>query len=138
MAIDLKRILHRTTAGKRLRRSQVFRPSWFYYLMQDPFWVWCEYFAPRDRRVDESTRYDRFRMQLGVDREDRYVREEFPEAYEVKSRWGLPALQETIRAMLRGEPAIHGAALWLLGESIYGKADLLVRCDEHPSDLGDY
>jgi len=138
MAIDLQNILNRATAGKRLRRSRVFRPSWFYCLTRDPFWLWCEYFAPKEKRFDETTRYDRYRMQQGVEWEDRYVRERFPNAYEVTSRWGLPALQETIQAMIRGEPAIHGAALWLLGESVYGKADVLVRSDEHASDLGEY
>ena len=28
--------------------------------------------------------------------------------------------------------------LWLLPADVYGKADLLVRCDDHPSDLGNY
>jgi len=138
MAADHQTILNRAILGKRLRRSRVFRPSWFYYLTQDPFWVWCEYFAPKSKRVDETTRYDRFRMRLGVDREDRYVDEKFPNAYVVKSRWGMPALQETIRAMIRGELAIHGASLWLLGKNVYGKADVLVRSDKHASDLGGY
>ncbi len=40
-------------------------------------------------------------------------------AYVVRAKWGEQALRETIEAMLRGELAIHGAALWLLGEDVY-------------------
>ncbi len=51
---------------------------------------------------------------------------------------GLGALQETIGAMLVSESMMHGGALWLLGEDIYGKSDVLVCCDDHPSDFGDF
>jgi hypothetical protein len=77
-------------------------------------------------------------MQQGNVWEDQYVDENFPNAYQVESRWGLEAVRETIGAMLRGESTIHGGALWLLGEDVYGKSDVLVRCDDHPSDLGDF
>ncbi len=107
-------------------------------MIEDPFWIWCEYHAPGHERVDETTLFNRHLMQLGNDWEDQYVDENFPDAYKVESRWGVEAVRETAGAMLRGEPAIHGGALWLLGEDVYGKSDVLVRCDDHPSDLGDF
>ena len=110
----------------------------FYSMIKDPFWIWCEYHAPEHERVDEDTLFDRHRMQQGNVWEDEYVEESFPDAYKVESRWGLEAVRETIDAMLAGESAIHGGALWLLSEDVYGKSDILVRCDTHPSDLGDF
>ena len=138
VAVSFETILKRATAGKPLQRSRLFKPSWFYFMTQDPFWVWCEYYAPKSCRVDETSRFDRYRMEGGVSWENQYVAQQFPTAYQVQGHWGMPALQETVRAMLRGEPAIHGAALWLLGHDVYGQADVLVRCDQHPSDLGNF
>jgi uncharacterized protein len=135
---DLETILERATSGRPLDKARVFRPSWFYPMIEDPFWIWCEYHAPEHERVDETTPFDQHRMQLGNLWEDRYVAENFPNAHEVGARWGLGAVRETIGAMLRGESAIHGGALWLLGEDVYGKSDVLVRCDDRPSDLGDF
>ncbi len=68
----------------------------------------------------------------------RYIARQLPDAYRVQAKWTDGALQETLEAMLRGERAIQGAALWLLSEDVYGKADLLVRSDDAPSDLGDF
>jgi uncharacterized protein len=135
---SLEKLLQRATSGKKLEKHRVFRPSWLYNMLEDPFWVWCEYHAPASERVDETTPFDQYRMDQGNLWEARYVAREFPRAYAVKSRWGLPALRETLEAMLRGEAAIHGGALWLLGEDVYGKSDLLVRSDAHASELGDY
>ncbi|MBW2541011.1 MAG: TM0106 family RecB-like putative nuclease [Deltaproteobacteria bacterium] len=138
MTADLEIILQRATSGLALDEGRIFRPSWFYSMLRDSFWIWCHYHAPDCERVDETTLYDRHRMQQGNVWEGRYVAENFPAAYEVESRWGLEAVRETIGAMLAGESIIHGGALWLLGEDVYGKADVLVRCDGHASDLGDF
>ena len=104
----------------------------FYSMLKDPFSIWCEYHAPEHERVDEATLFDRHRMQMGNEWEDRYVANNFPNAHVIKSQWGEDALRETLMAMLHGDSAISGGALWLLGEEIYGKADILVRCDDHP------
>jgi uncharacterized protein len=138
VAADLETILERAMSGLSLDATRIFRPSWFYSMIEDPFWIWCQYHAPAHERVDETTLIDQYRMQLGNDWEDQYVAENFPDAYVVESRWGPQAVRETAGAMLRGESAIHGGALWLLGEDVYGKSDLLIRCDDHPSDLGDF
>jgi predicted RecB family nuclease len=138
VAADLAAIMKRAISGQKLDKSRIFRPSSFYSLIEDPFWIWCEYHAPEHERVDETTLFDRYWMQLGNLWEERYVAENFPGAYAVESPWGTQAVRETLDAMLRGESAIHGGALWLLGEDVYGKSDILTRCDDHPSDLGDF
>jgi len=138
VSIDLPTLLMRATSGKQLDKSRLFRPSWFYSMIDDPFWVWCEYHAPADERIDETTVFDQYLMQQGNIWEYLYVRGTFPDAYVVRANWGEESLRETLEAMLRGESAIHNAAMWLLGEDVYGKADLLVRSDDHPSDLGSF
>ncbi len=134
----LSNLLERATGGRDLANCNLFRPSWFYNMLEDPFWLWCEYHALPSERVDETTAYDRHRMEQGNIWEDRYVSAIFPEAYRVESPWGVTALDETLQAMMRGESVIQGGALWLLSEEVYGKADVLVRCDNHPSELGNY
>ena len=124
MTSDLETILERATSGKQLDKARIFRPTWFYSLIEDPFWIWCQYHAPADESVDETTPFDQHRMQQGNVWEDQYLKANFPDAYKVESRWGLEAVRETITAMLAGESAIHGGALWLLGEDIYS----VLRC----------
>ena len=138
MAVDIPTLLQRATAGQPLQPERLFRPSWFYFLDHDPFWLWCHYHGPACERFDETTRFDEFRMNLGNEWERDYIAQQFPDAYRVQARWTDGALQETLEAMLRGERAIQGAALWLLGEEVYGKADVLVRSDDATSDLGDF
>lgn len=136
--VNADTILRRAIAGQTADFSRLFRPFWLYYLHDDPFWIWCEYHAPDEQRVDETTLYDQYRRRMGEEWERRYIAENFPNAYEVTARWRVPALRETAEAMVRGNAAIHGAALGLFGEEVFGKADLLVRSDDRPSDLGDY
>lgn len=135
--LTLEELLQRATGGRRFNRHALFRPSLSYYLLKDPFWVWCEYHAPKQEAVDEMTRYDELRMQLGVEYEQRWVKWNYPNAVAIES-FGFAALKNTFRAMLDGAPAIYQPQLWDLRQETYGKADLLVRDDSAPSDLGPY
>ena len=121
MAITLEELLGRATAGRELNSVEPFRPSWFYNLLEDPFWIWCHYHAPAAEKLDETTLFDRYRMAQGVVWEEQYVAARFPGAFRIEASWGVEALRETLAAMLRGERVIHGGALWRLGDEIYGK-----------------
>ncbi len=138
MPVNLETILERATSGQNLEEARIFRPSWFYSMSKDPFWVWCQHHAPVHERLNEETLFDRYLTEQGSVWEDQYVEATFPDAYKVEARWGLEGLRQTVSAMLAGESAVRGGALWLLGEDVYGEADVLVRCDDHPSDLGDF
>lgn len=59
----LETLLQRATAGQKFNRHNLFRPSLSYYLLKDPFWLWCQYHAPKNAAVDETTRYEKLRMQ---------------------------------------------------------------------------
>lgn len=138
MTVSLRELINRATGGRRLEVGRLFRPSQLYGLLQDPFGAWCDFHAPPEESVDETTSLDRERMDRGIDWENQYVAQRYPSAYRVREPWGEPALHVTLSAMIRGERAIHGASLWLLPQDVYGQADLLIRCDEAPSDLGPY
>ncbi|MGH7888033.1 MAG: TM0106 family RecB-like putative nuclease [Candidatus Binatia bacterium] len=136
--ITLEQLIQRATAGKKFNRHTLFRPSLSYYLVKDPFWLWCEHHAPKSAAVDETTRYEELRMQQGVEYERRWVQAHYPNALEIKPSFGFAALKNTLRAMLDGAPAIYQPQLWDLARETYGKGDLLLRDDGAPSDLGPF
>lgn len=131
-------LVRRATGGRKLNRHKLFRPSLAYYLVKDPFWIWCHYHAPKNEAVDESTRYEEFRMRRGIEYEQAWVKANYPNAVRIEPEFGYHALKNTFHAMLQGATAIYQPQLWDLERETYGKADLLVRDDRQPSDLGPF
>ena len=107
-------------------------------MLRDPFWVWCQYHAPKAEAVNEVGRYEQMRYRRGVEHEDAWVSGRYPDALAIRPDFGHAALVRTLRAMLEGVPAIHQPQLWDLGRDVCGRGDLLVRDDSHGSDLGPY
>ncbi|HYT55331.1 MAG TPA: TM0106 family RecB-like putative nuclease [Verrucomicrobiae bacterium] len=136
--ISLEGLIQRATSGRKFNRHELFRPSLSYYLLKDPFWLWCEHHAPQQEAVDETTRYDELRMQQGVEYEQHWVKRHYPNAVAIEPSFGFEALKNTFRAMLDGAPAIYQPHLWDLGQDTYGKGDLLIRDDSSASDLGPF
>ncbi|MEE8510268.1 MAG: hypothetical protein V3S57_04420, partial [candidate division NC10 bacterium] len=136
--VTVEELIQRATGGLKLDRQSIFRPSLVYKVLKDPFWVWCEYHAPRAEAVDETSRYDEMRFQLGSEHEAAWVSEHYPDALEITPDFGFEALKNTMRAMLDGVSAIYQPQLWDLAGGTYGRGDLLVRSDARKSDLGPY
>ena len=136
--VNLETLLQRAIAGQKFNRHNLFRPSLSYYLLKDPFWLWCQHHAPKNAAVDETTRYEKLRMQQGVEYEQRWVKSHYPNAVEIKPGFGFAALKNTCDTLLAGAPAIYQPQLWDLAQATYGKGDLLVRDDSAPSDLGPF
>jgi len=134
--ISVEELIQRAIGGRKFNRHTLFRPSLAYYLLKDPFWIWCEYHAPKDEAVDETASYDELRMQQGIEYEEAWVKASFPDAVKIEPGFGFEALKNTFRAMLQGAPAIYQPQLWDLRRDVYGKADLLLRDDSAKSDLG--
>lgn len=134
----LEELIQRATSGQMLDRPRLFRPSLVYQVLHDPFWIWCEYHAPRSEAVEETRRYDEIRQQRGIEHERAWVRKHYPYAVWVTADAGFAALRQTLQMMLEGVGAIYQPELWDLGGGSYGKADLLVRNDSRGSDLGPY
>ena len=131
-------LIQRATGGRKLDRQSIFRPSQVYKVLRDPFWIWCQYHAPPSEAVDETSRYDEMRFQLGSEHEEAWVSQHYPDAFKITPDFGFEALKNTMRAMLDGVSAIYQPHLWDLGGETYGKGDLLVREDSRESDLGPY
>ena len=136
--LTVEDLVQRATGGRNFNRHALLRPSLTYYLLKDPFWAWCEYHAPKEEAVDETTRYDDLRMHRGVAHEEQWVAANFPDAVKIEPGFGFDALKNTFRAMLNGAPAIYQPQLWDLERESYGKGDLLVRDDTAASDFGPY
>lgn len=136
--IDLQTLLDWTTNRQADVRPSVFRASDFYQLINDPFWIWCQLHGPKEEAVIEPNRHDELRIKRGVEFEKQWVKENYPEAIEVIPAQGLASLRKTLELMLDGVAVIYQPQLWVLGEGLCGKCDLLIRNDSQPSELGDY
>ena len=129
-------VVRRATAGKKLDKKVAFKPSLAYAVLHNAYGVWCDLHAPRGEAVDETSQYERLRMDWGSDHERNWVEEHYPDALEITPRWGLEAVKATARAMCDGVRVIYQPQLWSLGDGLHGLGDLLVRHDDAPSDLG--
>ena len=134
----LRALLDRATSGERIHRRSRYSPSLVDKVLRDPFWIWCQFHAPRSEAVNEVGRYEQMRYRRGAEHEDAWVAAHYPDALAIRPDFGHEALVRTLRAMLEGVPAIHQPQLWDLGRDVYGRGDLLVRDDSHASDLGPY
>lgn len=136
MTVD--ELVQRATKGRKFNRHLLFRPSLVYQILHDPFWIWCEHHAPKNEAVNETTRYDEMRFQRGLEFEQAWLRENYPDAIKIEPDFGFEALRNTFQAMIQRAAAIYQPQLWDLGRESYGKGDLLIRDDSRRSDLGPY
>ena len=136
--INIDGLIKRAIGNKNIDSSKLFRPSDFYKLLYDPFWIWCRFHAPEKEKKEEIDRHRDLLMQKGVDFEERWLRKNYPQAREVKASYGIEAIKETLNLMIEGVDVIYQPHLSLLEKDIYGKGDLLVKSKQASSDLGDY
>ena len=133
----INKFLKRATGGKVPNPKTMLKPSLLFRLLKDPYGVYLDYHGPQEEALDETTRYDRIRMKGGESFENEWVRENYPGAVHIAD-YGLDGLRQTVEALCLGVPAIHHPQLWALSHDTYGQGDLLVRCDDAPSDLGPF
>lgn len=136
--ITFNDLLKRATSNKTIDSSRLFKPSDFYKLLNDPFWIWCKYHAPKEEGREEIDRHKDIRMDQGVEFEKAWVAKTYPQAVEVKAYYGIEAIKETLSLMMKGVDIIYQPHLSFLEKEIYGKGDILVRNNQESSDLGNY
>ncbi len=136
--ISIDELLKRATSNKTIDSSKLFKPSDFYKLLNDPFWIWCRYYAPKEEEKEEIDRHSKIRMDQGTEFEKEWVAKTYPKAVEVKAYYGIEAIKETLKLMMEGIEIIYQPHLSFLEKDIYGKGDLLVKNKHVSSDLGDY
>src|SRR5574341_1107357 len=94
-SLTIEVLVQRATGGRKFNRHKLFRPSLTYYLLKDPFWVWCEHHAPKEQALDETTRYDTLRMRQGIEHEAQWIKANFPDAVKIDPDFGFDALKNT-------------------------------------------
>jgi predicted RecB family nuclease len=127
----------RATAGRKWVSRNLLKPSLLFRLEKDLFGVWCDYHAPADERVDETTPYERARMDAGVRFEKDWGAKHYPDEIRIEG-YSEQDLRRTIDAMARGVRAILHPQLWALALDTGGQGDAIVRSDDAPSDLGPF
>lgn len=135
--IGIDELIKRATSNKAIDSSKLFRPSDFYKLLKDPFWIWCRYHAPKEEEIEEIDRHSKIRMDQGTEFEKVWMAKNYPQAVKVKAYYGIEAIKETLGLMIKGTNVIYQPHLSFLEKNIYGKGDILIK-GKQASDLGDY
>lgn len=130
-------LMARATAGRKWVSAKLLKPSLLYRIEKDPFGVWADYHGPASEKVDETTPYERARMDAGSKFERDWCAKQYPDGVRIEG-YGEQDLRRTIEAMSRGVRAILHPQLWALAMETGGQGDAIVRCDDAPSDLGPF
>lgn len=133
----LEELIRKATAGLDPNTIGYFRSSDFYCLLADPFSIWCNFHAPKSEMVAETDRHKELELSQGNLFEENLVQQLYPGAVLVKDT-NRQALVNTLELMLNGVPYIYQPHLWLLGEDLRGRGDVLIRDDSAPSALGNF
>ncbi len=118
--------------------AQDFNASRMFTLLEDPFSIWCNFFAPPEEAVYENNRYENLKIRTDRHARDAFIREQFPSVFFISAQTETERFEATLAAMARGEQAIANATLWNLPQHVYGSVNLLVRKDTASSRFGNY
>ncbi len=114
------------------------RASALYLLDNDPFGLWCSFYAPRQEAVNEHTRYDKAKSDFIKKLRETWIKSRYPDALDLAGMHGIDGLKAAVEAMASGKPALRHAHLWDLENNAYGTADLLVKDGSAASVFGNY
>ena len=112
--------------------------SEIYKLMSDPFWIWCQFHAPKEEAIVIKDRYLDLLFEKGKIFEKNLVAKNYPNFVKVTPEYGEEAISRTIELMMAGVDVIYQPFFQSESESLKGKGDLLIKDTTHKSKLGDY
>ena len=135
--LELHQLFLDFSAGRK-PDAQDFNASRMFTLLEDPFSIWCNFFAPPEEAVYENNRYENLKIRTDRHTRDTFIREQFPSVFFISAQTETERFQATLAAMARGEQAIANATLWNLPQHVYGSVNLLVRKDTASSRFGNY
>jgi len=118
--------------------KQDFNASKMFSLLEDPFSLWCAFFAPPEAAVYEQNRYENLKVRTDRSARDQWIKSEFPQVVFISGETETERFQNTLAAMAKGESAIANGVLWNLPQNVYGGVNLLVKTDGQKSVFGDY
>lgn len=136
--LSFEALLEKTLAGTFPDRKKFFRTQQIFFLMRDPFWVWCEYHAPPEEAVKDEAGYNTFLRDWAHDHRQEWIMKTYPRVIQLPPHFGLANYKATLKAMFQGVEAIQNPQLWALHKKMYGQGDLIVRDDSHPSHFGPF
>ncbi len=134
---EIHQLFAEFSAGRK-PEAQDFNASRMFTLLEDPFSIWCNFYAPAEEAVPENNRYENLKIRTDRHTRDLFIREKFPTVFFVSAQNEAERFEATLAAMARGEQAIANAMLWNLPQHVYGSVNLLVRKDTAPSRFGNY
>ena len=135
--VEIHQLFAEFSAGRK-PEAQDFNASRMFTLLEDPFSIWCNFYAPAEEAVPENNRYENLKIRTDRHTRDLFIREKFPTVFFVSAQNEAERFEATLAAMARGEQAIANAVLWNLPQHVYGSVNLLVRKDTAPSRFGNY
>lgn len=133
---DLNTLFTHFSAG-RTPDKQDFNASKMFSLLEDPFSLWCAFFAPQEEAVYEQNRYENLKVRTDRSSRDQWIQNEFPPVVFVTGETESERFRNTLSAMINGQSAIANAVLWDLPQNTYGGVNLLVKTDGQ-SIFGDF
>src|SRR3990167_2685651 len=112
--------------------------SEIYKLISDPFWIWCQFHAPKEEAIEIIDRHLNLLFEKGKIFEENWVRKNYPDFIKVTPEYGEEAINKTMELMMAGVDVIYQPFFLSESESLKGKGDLLIKDTSHKSKLGDY
>ncbi len=92
----------------------------------NPFFVWCEAFAPREE-MDPKSAYMEMILRNGRDHEDEVCRELYPGGVSLDPTLHEKAFMQSLDAMFSGEKYVKNGIFYNLPESFVAVPDILVK-----------
>lgn len=132
--VDIRKIFEKCMAGK---TKGTITASTIYEYVRSPFMLYCDYFAPEDKK-DPITEYMKLLFEQGRNHEDKYVTEMYPDMVPIKFVDPREGFLKMLEAMRTGVRAMHGMPIFYLKEDLYGRVDILEKYDTARSIFGNY
>ena len=110
--------------------------SEIYKLMSDPFWIWCQFYAPKEEAIEIKDRHSDISLERGKIFEENWVKENYPNFIKVTPEYGEEAINRTIELMMSGVDVIYQPFFQFESECLKGKGDLLIKDTTHKSFKG--
>ncbi|MCX6814295.1 MAG: hypothetical protein NTY20_01425 [Candidatus Aenigmarchaeota archaeon] len=104
---------------------------------EQPFAVWCRFFAPPEMR-DPIGDYEKLLFRLGKEHETRFIKEAYPGAERLEFETYEEGFKIALRSMVMGANVITNVPLFYLPDGIFGVVDVIERVDEGKSIFGEY
>ena len=73
------------SAGRK-PETQDFNASRMFTLLEDPFSIWCNFYAPAEEAVPENNRYENLKIRTDRHTRDLFIREQFPSVFFISAQ----------------------------------------------------